>query len=141
MLAALASLLAAGPASAQTVRCLACGGLTTARTYTHVVTAAEASRFIGWAKFQRDVPGNAMPRYSEQAWRWDNSHWTALELAFGDVYVYPYATGWSWVWRSSTGWLAVQSSSVIVRRETRSCSTPPATTDWSYSQDCLGVMF
>ena len=39
------------------------------------------------------------------------------------LYHHPYATGWSWVWTSATGWLAVRSHQVLIRTEVRSCST------------------
>jgi hypothetical protein len=50
-----------------------------------------------------------------QAWRWNGS-WSSQLLTNGtQVYIYPYAVGWSWVWTQSTGWLAVADKYVWVR--------------------------
>jgi hypothetical protein len=49
------------------------------------------------------------------AWRW-NGAWQRTTLGgASQVYVYPFATGWSWVWTSRTGWLAVQDRYVWLR--------------------------
>jgi hypothetical protein len=57
----------------------------------------------------------AIYRTSVPAWRW-NGRWSATSLANNtQVYIYPYATGWSWVWTQSTGWLAVSDNYVWVR--------------------------
>ena len=51
-----------------------------------------------------------------QAWKWTSSGWKSAEAYPGQqVYVYPYATGWRWVWTQETGWLAVQEQHVAYR--------------------------
>jgi hypothetical protein len=136
----------AAPAAHALAPCYDCGGNAAPRTYTHVVTASERPSFIGWAKVEVSVPGNAAPGVGEtfQAWRWSGRAWSSVTIAKGQAYVYPYATGWSWVWRSSTGWLAIRSSSVVLGTVQRPCSQPPSasdTSDWTYGQNCLGVMY
>jgi hypothetical protein len=49
------------------------------------------------------------------AWRWTGSNWSATTLPAGaQVYVWPYAAGWSWVWTQSSGWLAIQDAELVI---------------------------
>ncbi len=48
------------------------------------------------------------------AWRWTGS-WSGTSVWGGtQVYIYPYAVGWSWIWTQRTGWLAMQDKYVWV---------------------------
>jgi hypothetical protein len=54
------------------------------------------------------------------AWRWNATSrtWSRTSLLSGTrTYIWPFATGWSWVWTSNTGWLAVSDDYVVVRWE------------------------
>ena len=133
MLAATASLWPATAGTAQAAPTIPTSGY-----YFHEVSAAENARFIGWGHIRHEQHLVPNPPTSIQAWRWSGAALQSTRVAFGDVYVYPYATGWSWVWRSSTGWLAVPSRDVIVGSDMRSCNVP-STTDMSYMNVCLGV--
>ena len=54
-------------------------------------------------------------RAPRPAWRWTGSAWTRASLATStQVYVWPYATGWSWVWTQRTGWLAMQDEHLVI---------------------------
>lgn len=53
------------------------------------------------------------------AYRWTNRGWVARgigECGTGpsQVYVWPFASGWSWIWSQQTGWLAVESRYVLI---------------------------
>lgn len=44
------------------------------------------------------------------AWRWANSSWNPSYVCNRErVYIWPYGSGWSWVWSQRAGWLALQS--------------------------------
>lgn len=61
-------------------------------------------------------------RTTVTAYRWAYGAWTPQTLTDRTpVYIYPYGSGWSWVWSSATGWLAVRSSVVLTREGT--CTT------------------
>lgn len=48
---------------------------------------------------------------SVAVWRWTGRTWTQAWVSEGaQVYAYPYASGWHWIWTSRTGWLAIQTS-------------------------------
>lgn len=48
------------------------------------------------------------------AWRWSTG-WQASQRRDGErVYVHPYASGWSWTWTATSGWLAVASDNVVL---------------------------
>lgn len=87
-------------------------------------TAADLPGFIGWATISHrgcvapGAPQTADCRVSP-AYRWTGSTWQyqAISECGGprQVYVYPYAAGWSWIWSQQTGWLAVRSNLVHVQ--------------------------
>jgi hypothetical protein len=53
------------------------------------------------------------------AYRWSGGSWHVASFASGtQVYIYPYATGWSWVWTQSTGWLATRSALAMTKSGT-----------------------
>jgi hypothetical protein len=87
-------------------------------------TAADEPNFIGWATISHRgciAPGMATTTEcrSSAAYRWTGTAWRNVGLSEcggpRQVYVYPYTSGWSWVWSQQTGWLAVQSHLVHVR--------------------------
>jgi hypothetical protein len=52
-----------------------------------------------------------------QGYKWTNNRWVAYtELGAPDAdkryYVWPFATGWRWVWSPATDWFAVRSTQV-----------------------------
>lgn len=52
------------------------------------------------------------------AYRWNANtrSWSTVSLREGtQIWVAPFAVDWSWVWTSSTGWLALQDNRIIVR--------------------------
>lgn len=66
------------------------------------------------------VPSSGMTPVS--AWQWTTRGWAHTTIAHGTrVYHWPFGSGWSWVWTSTRGWLAVRSDAVLIRTEIRSC--------------------
>ena len=86
-------------------------------------TAADSPKHVGWATLALRgciTPGMATTTEcrSAAAYRWTGASWVNVgvnECATRSVYVYPYTTGWSWIWTQHTGWLAIQSHLVQVR--------------------------
>jgi hypothetical protein len=87
-------------------------------------TAVDEPNFVGWATIShRGCLEPGAPRTMEcrasAAYRWTGAAWQKQSLSEcggpRQVYVYPYAAGWSWIWSQQTGWLAVQSSLVQIR--------------------------
>ncbi len=85
--------------------------------------ANQQPSYIGWAtlSFRGCIaPGMAMTAdcRGADAYRWTGASWQYYGLnecsRIGQVYVYPYAAGWSWIWTQRTGWLAVRSNLVLV---------------------------
>ena len=80
-------------------------------------SAADHQTYKGWGFITANYcpPGMACAAIyhsSTTAWRWTGSSWSKTSIADRtQVYIHPYASGWSWVWTSRTGWLAVQSGS------------------------------
>lgn len=79
------------------------------------VSVGSLATYKGWAHtFRHEYCGGAAPGgmvtiETVRAWRWTSIGWRATTLRGGErVYVWPFASGWSWVWTSSTGWLAMQ---------------------------------
>ena len=75
------------------------------------------SYYKGWGSVEYDC-NSVDPAFSLfTAWRWTSTGWKAAYLNPGmRVYVWPYATGWSWVWTQNTGWLAFQDRYLVVNR-------------------------
>lgn len=49
------------------------------------------------------------------AWHWNGSAWSQRSRTPGTrVYIWPYASGWSWTWTESTGWLAMHTSDLTI---------------------------
>ena len=70
--------------------------------------------FKGWANVDRNVCGSQL---AVQAWRWTGTRWQSLYLAGGSrIYVWPFAADWSWVWKSTTGWVAMRDHRVILNQ-------------------------
>lgn len=85
--------------------------------------ASAQPNFIGWASLAyRGCVTSGLPSTADcralTAYRWTGASWQPYGLnecgGPQQVYVYPYAAGWSWVWSSQTGWLAVRSDSVLI---------------------------
>lgn len=77
--------------------------------------------YKGWAHTQQVLycggahPGDMYANQSAPAWRWGRYGWSSTSLPGGTrVYVWPYAVGWSWVWTSTTGWVAMQDSLIVI---------------------------
>ena len=63
------------------------------------------------------------------AWRWTSTGWQATSVTEGGTwYAWPFASGWTWVWSSATGWLAIQSDRVLLRRQFNTC--PSLCSEW-----------
>ena len=85
--------------------------------------ASDAPNYIGWARISfRGCPEGGpqtMDCKGATAWRWTGAAWQAHALSEcggpRQVYVYPYAAGWSWIWSQQTGWLAVRSDIVLIQ--------------------------
>jgi hypothetical protein len=79
--------------------------------------------YKGWATISRHQCGGirTMDLQIFTAWRWNATtrSWARTTLNENTrVYAWPFATGWSWVWTQSTGWLAIQSQYVLVSQTT-----------------------
>jgi beta-glucanase (GH16 family) len=84
------------------------------------------------------------------AWTWNDTSrtWSSTPIASATtVYIWPFASGWSWVWTSSTGWRAVNDSYVFATNEQRSifvenfnggANTPPDTSRWKVEKGPYG---
>jgi hypothetical protein len=49
------------------------------------------------------------------AWRWTSSGWRNATIPPNtQIYIWPFATGWSWVWRSGYGWYAMRDSDLVI---------------------------
>jgi hypothetical protein len=78
--------------------------------------------YKGWAHVSRNrncggIDRSYDPDFSapRPAWRWTGTRWTAVSLDQATaIYVWPYATNWSWVWTQRTGWLALQDQYVVI---------------------------
>lgn len=94
-----------------------------ADTYQARIFADKLPTYKGWAHVQiyhwglrPDSP--PVPT----AWRWTRTGWVKTSLPVGtQVYHYPFASGWSWVWTRTAGWMAIRSELVYIRTETRAC--------------------
>jgi hypothetical protein len=86
--------------------------------------ASQAPNYVGWVTLAYRGCPNGFAQTADckalTAYRWTGRSWQYFGLnecgGPRQVYVYPYAAGWSWVWSQQTGWLAVQSSSVLIRQ-------------------------
>jgi hypothetical protein len=83
-----------------------------------------APKLCDFSLFPYDIddirPMMACPMYvmapSSPAWKWDGTKWVSARASIGSrEYVYPFATGWRWVWNSNEGWRAVESKYVAIR--------------------------
>ncbi len=93
-----------------------------AATYECTFTSDQPS-YKGWATvaFRGCVtPGSASTTECRgaTAYRWTGSAWQTVLLnecgGIGQVYAWPFASGWTWIWSSRHGWLAIRSSQVLV---------------------------
>ena len=93
--------------------------------YDGCIYASQRTSFVGWADldYRGCLPDGAATTAdckSLSAWRWTGRTWQAQALYDcydgTQVYAYPYAAGWTWIWTQRTGWLAIQSRLVIVDR-------------------------
>jgi hypothetical protein len=111
LMATLAAIALTAPATASADTC----------TY-----ATDRPSYTGWVSLVH--PGCQPVRYSGTyewftAWRWTGSSWQAVSVSEGVVfYVWPFGSGYSWVWSQSTGWLAITSEHVLIRRSFTTCS-------------------
>jgi hypothetical protein len=49
------------------------------------------------------------------AWRWNGTQWVHSTRAQDQqVYIYPFASGWTWTWSSGSGWLAMHSTDLRI---------------------------
>lgn len=49
------------------------------------------------------------------AWEWSGSQWLQRGRTPGTrVYIWPYASGWSWTWTESSGWYAMRTSDLLI---------------------------
>lgn len=87
-------------------------------------TAADAPNHVGWGMLGLRgciAPGMAATTEcrSAAAYRWTGASWVNVGVnecsGSREVYVYPYTTGWSWIWTQHAGWLAIRSHLVQVR--------------------------
>jgi hypothetical protein len=70
--------------------------------------------YKGWGNIRSAGPCST--RLRVYAWRWNGS-WTRTYLdANTRVYIWPFATDWSWVWTQSTGWLAARDVNLVVNK-------------------------
>lgn len=96
------------------------------------VYATDHAEYRGWGTIAH--PGCQPVRWtggydSFTAWRWTSTGWAAAQASEGvRYYVWPFGGGWSWVWSAETGWLAIRSEHVVLRRTYNSC--PAACTEW-----------
>jgi hypothetical protein len=96
------------PASASAALCLgASGSIGCGPTTTVPRSVANDPSFKGWG-YVRTCPAACR---MEDAWAWNGSGWRYSAVADGtQVYIYPFASGWSWIWTSGNGWRAMHSS-------------------------------
>ncbi|MCW2921634.1 MAG: hypothetical protein JWL76_1508 [Thermoleophilia bacterium] len=70
--------------------------------------------YKGWGTAYCDFHTISLTGY---AW---NGAWSRRTVACRtQVYIWPYANGWSWAWTQSTGWLAMRGSDLQWRTATR----------------------
>jgi hypothetical protein len=73
-------------------------------------SVADDPSFKGWGYVS---PCVAVCR-TVDAWKWTGSSWTYSALYNSEkVYIYPFASGWSWAWSSGQGWRATHSSNLF----------------------------
>lgn len=78
------------------------------------------ANYIGWG-YTRGLgicPEGALCIWAGEiqvpAWRWSGA-WTKTSVPTGTrVWIYPYATGWHWIWTPNTGWLAMTNSRLLL---------------------------
>lgn len=82
------------------------------------IYATDRPAFKGWAQIDaRACPYGAQTAdyKTVPAWHWSNGGWSRMNIGENTrVYVYPFGSGWSWVWTKAMGWMAVQSKYVMV---------------------------
>ena len=78
-------------------------------------SVASLSYYKGWANVRTDLCGDLMVA----AWAWNGSSWSKKWHPGGTrVYVWPFSTGWSWVWTQAAGWRAMRDANLIVNKWT-----------------------
>lgn len=96
--------------------------------------ATDQPNFTGWVTLDaRSCPfGGPMTKEIRflTAWRWSNTGWSKVTISeFSRVYVSPFGSGWSWIWKQDTGWLAIHSRYVLVEKSQAygfgDCNTGP----------------
>lgn len=93
-----------------------------AQPMTNCTFASDAPNYVGWVTLAYRGCPNGMAQTADcraaTAYRWTANGWQRYGLnecgGPRQVYVYPYAAGWSWIWSQQTGWLAVQSHLVLI---------------------------
>jgi hypothetical protein len=73
--------------------------------------------YKGWGTVEGGFYGSArlVAPAPKVAWHWNGSAWSQRGRSPGTrVYIWPYAAGWSWTWTESTGWLAMQTSDLMI---------------------------
>lgn len=109
-------------ASAWTAECgeLACNSVPDTCVY-----ASERPTYSGWGTLVH--PGCRPVRWGGTydyytAWRWNGTRWQGVTIREGGRwYIWPYGSGWSWVWKAEYGWLAMRSEYALISRVYRTC--------------------
>ena len=70
--------------------------------------------YQGWGKTYCDFHTTSLTAY---AW---NGAWSRRSMTcHTQVYIWPYASGWSWAWTSGTGWVAMRGDDLVWRTYSR----------------------
>lgn len=73
--------------------------------------------YKGWGTVEGGFYGTArlVAPAPKVAWHWTGTTWVQRGRTPGTrVYIWPYASGWSWTWTESTGWLAMHTSDLMI---------------------------
>ncbi len=72
--------------------------------------------YQGWGTVEGGFYGNRLVAPAAKvAWHWNGRSWVQRSRTPGTrVYIWPYASGWSWTWTENTGWLAMHTSDLMI---------------------------
>lgn len=84
--------------------------------------ATDQPSYKGWGSIDARACADGMATTADYrsvpAWHWSNGAWHRANIGENTrVYIYPFGSGWSWVWAKDTGWLAVQSKYAKINAE------------------------
>lgn len=116
MVAILATALVAAAlavSSAEASRRPVNAGVPLAAPYHEPIPAYDS--YKGWGTVDRGMYANRLIVKSKVAWHWNGGSWVQRSRTPSTrVYIWPYASGWSWTWTETTGWLAMQTSDLVI---------------------------